>query len=81
MQTDHLVNAVKEYEDWMGLAGFLDDVLEVDDYRSQVCRNSVQADVEIITELLADCLEESHHGVTVWRGAAVSDYHHWFGPW
>ena len=79
-QTDHLVNAVKEYEDRLGLAGLLDDVLEVDNYGGQVCGDSLQADVEIIAELLADRLQESYHGVTGWRQAAVSDYHHWLRP-
>ena len=64
----------------MGLAGFLDDVLEVDDYRGQVSGDRVQADVEVIAELLTDCLEQSYHGVTGWRGAAVPHYHHWLGP-
>ena len=80
MDTEYLINAVEEYEDWMGLVGFLDDVLEVDDYRSQVCGDRVQADVEVIAELLADSLEQSYHGVAVWRGTAVPDYHHWLGP-
>ena len=65
----------------MGLAGFLDDVLEIDNYWRQVCGDSVQADVEVVTQLLADSLKESYHGVTVWSGPTVPDYQHWSGPW
>ena len=64
----------------MGLAGILYDVLEVDDYRGEVCGDRVEADVEVVTQLLTDRLQESHHGVTVWRGAAVADYHHGLRP-
>ena len=61
----HLVNAVKEDVDWDLFARFLDDILEEDDSRGEVSRYSLQAEVEIIRDLLADGLEQSHYGVTV----------------